>query len=84
VENEYCDIHKLQIQSNEDEKHMKDPAINTILFLELYMINKYVSNNCKSEGFGMQRSEDYLLRVSAEKQRYSPSHQGYSHNHHIC
>jgi hypothetical protein len=30
------------------------------------MINKSMSNNGKSEGFGMQRSKDDLLRVSIE------------------
>jgi hypothetical protein len=30
------------------------------------MINKSMSNNCRSEGFGMQRYEDDLLRVLAE------------------
>ncbi len=55
-----------QIQSNENEEHMKDPTINIILFLELHMTNKFVSNNYRSEGFGMQRFEDDLLGVLAE------------------
>jgi len=32
---------------------MEDPVVNTILIFDLEMINKSVSNNCKSEGFGM-------------------------------
>jgi hypothetical protein len=30
------------------------------------MTNKSMSNNCKNEGFGMQRSEDNLLRILIE------------------
>ncbi len=32
---------------------MEDPVIDTILIFDLHMTNKSVSNNCKSEGFGM-------------------------------
>jgi hypothetical protein len=35
---------------------MEDPAVNTILIFDLQMINKSMSNNYKSEGFGMQIS----------------------------
>jgi hypothetical protein len=66
VEGEDCEIQKPQIWSNEDEEQMKDFVVNTILIMELQMINKSMSNNCKSEGFGMQRFEDDLLGVSAE------------------
>ncbi len=45
---------------------MKDLAINTILILEVQMINKPMDNDYKSEKFGMQRSKDDLLRVSAK------------------
>jgi hypothetical protein len=45
---------------------MKDPMINIILIFDLQMINKSLSNNYKSEGFGMQRFEDDLSRVSIE------------------
>jgi hypothetical protein len=45
---------------------MKDPIVKPILILELHMTNESVSNNCRSEGFGIQRSKDYLSRVLAE------------------
>jgi hypothetical protein len=45
---------------------MKDLMINTILIFDLHMTNKSLSNNCKNEGFGMQRSKDDLLRVLIE------------------
>jgi len=45
---------------------MKDPMVNTILIFDLHITNKSVSNNYKSEGFGIQRSKDDLLRVSIE------------------
>jgi hypothetical protein len=51
---------------NEDEKHMKNPKVNIILILELQMINKSMSNNYKSKGFRMQRSQDDLSRVLVE------------------
>jgi hypothetical protein len=44
---------KRNIQSNESEEQMKDLTINIILILELQMTNKSVSNNYRSEGFGM-------------------------------
>ncbi len=66
VENEDCDIQKPQIQSNEYEEYMKGLEVNTILILELQMTNESVSNNCKSEGSGMQRFEDYLLGLLVE------------------
>jgi hypothetical protein len=30
------------------------------------MTNKFMSNNCKSEGFGMKKFENDMLRVSNE------------------
>jgi len=45
---------------------MEDPTVNTILIMELHMINKSLNNNINSEGFGKQRSEDELLRLSIE------------------
>ncbi len=66
VEDEDYDIQKPHIQSNENEEHMKNLAINATLILELQMINKFVSNNYRSEGIGMQRSKDYLLGVSTK------------------
>ncbi len=45
---------------------MKDPIIGTILIFNLQMIIKSMSNNYKSEGFGIQIFEDDLLGVSAE------------------
>ncbi len=45
---------------------MEDFAINIILIFSLEMTNKSMNNNCKSEGFGMQRFEDDLSWVLAE------------------
>jgi hypothetical protein len=45
---------------------MEDPNVNTILILELHMTNKFMSNNYRNEGFGMQKFEDELLRVLAK------------------
>jgi hypothetical protein len=45
---------------------MKDPVIKTIMIFNLQVTNKSMNNNYKSEGFGIQRFEDDLLRVSAE------------------
>jgi hypothetical protein len=50
---EDCEIQKSHMQSTKDEKQMEDHAINTILIFNLQMTYKFVSNNCKSEGFGM-------------------------------
>ncbi len=66
VEHEDYDIQKPQIRSNEDEEQMEDPNVNTILILELHMTNKFMSNNYRNEGFGMQKFEDELLRVLAK------------------
>jgi hypothetical protein len=44
------------MKNTKDEEQMKDPKVNTILIFDLQMINKYVINNYKSEGFGMHRS----------------------------
>jgi hypothetical protein len=43
---------------------MEDHVVNTILIFNLQMINKFVNNNYKSEGFGMQRFEIELSWVS--------------------
>jgi hypothetical protein len=51
-EDEDCEIQKPQIQSTEDEKQMKDLAINIILILELHTTDKSIGNNCKSEDLG--------------------------------
>ncbi len=55
-EDEYYEIQKRQMKNTKDEEQMKDPKVNTILIFDLQMINKYVINNYKSEGFGMHRS----------------------------
>ncbi len=65
-DNENCETQNPQMQSIEDEKHMKDPTINTILIFDLQMTNKSMNNNYKSEGFGIQRFEDDMLGVSAK------------------
>jgi hypothetical protein len=66
VEDENCDIQKPKICSNEDEEHMEDPTVNTILIMELHMTNESVNNNNRNEGFGKQRSKDELSRLSTE------------------
>jgi hypothetical protein len=45
---------------------MEDLAINIILIFNLQMVNTFVTNNCRSEGFGMQRFENDLSRVLVE------------------
>ncbi len=52
------------MQSTKDEEQMEDHVVNIILISYLQMTNKFVSNNFRSEGFGMQIFEDDLLRVS--------------------
>ncbi len=51
-EDEDYEIQKPQMQSIEHEEQMEDHAIDRILTVELHVINKFVSNNYKSEGFG--------------------------------
>jgi hypothetical protein len=65
-DDENCEIQKPHMQSIAVEEYIKDPMVNTILVFDLHMTNKFVSNNYKSEGFGIQRSKDDLLGVSAE------------------
>jgi hypothetical protein len=48
------------------EKQIKDLTVNITLVFDLQMSNKFMSNNCKSEGFEIQISEDDLSRVSVE------------------
>jgi len=45
---------------------MEDPTINTILTFDLQMTNKSMSNNYRSERFGMQRSKDDLSWILAK------------------
>jgi hypothetical protein len=45
---------------------MENPIVYTIFIFDLQMINKSMINNCRSEGFGMQKFEDDLSRVSIE------------------
>jgi hypothetical protein len=65
-DDENCEIQKPHMQSIAVEEYIKDPMVNTILVFDLHMTNKSVSNNYISEGFGIQRSKDDLLGVSAE------------------
>ncbi len=65
-EDEACEMKKPYMQSIEDEEQMEDPTINIILIFDLQMTNKFMSNNCKSEGFGMKKFENDMLRVSNE------------------
>ncbi len=45
---------------------MEDHAVNTILIFNLLMSNTFVSDNCKNEGFKVQRSKDDLLEILVE------------------
>ncbi len=45
---------------------MENLTVNTILNFNLQMTNKSMSNDYKSEGFGMQISKDDLSWVSVE------------------
>jgi hypothetical protein len=45
---------------------MEDLTVNTILIFDLHMTNKSMSNNYGNEGFGMQRYEDDMSKVSIE------------------
>jgi hypothetical protein len=54
------------MESTEDEEHMEDPMINTILIFDLEMINKSMSKNCRSTSFGIQKFENDLSRVLVE------------------
>jgi hypothetical protein len=54
------------MQNIKDDEQMEDFAVNTILIFNLHMTNKSVSNNYKSERFGMQRFEDDLSSILAE------------------
>jgi hypothetical protein len=65
-EDENYEIQKPHMWSIKDEEQMEDLVVNIILIFDLQMTNKFVSNNCRSEGFGMQRFEDDLLTVSTE------------------
>ncbi len=54
------------MQNTEDKDQMEDLVVNTIFIFNQQMINKSVSNNYKSEGFGVQKFEDDLSKVSIE------------------
>ncbi len=60
------EIQKPQTQNIEHEEQIKDLAVNIMLIFYLEVTNKSMSNNCKSEGFGMQRAEDDQLGILAE------------------
>ncbi len=45
----------------ENEEQITNPRVNTTFIFDLWM-----NNNCKSEGFGMQRSKDNMLSVLAK------------------
>jgi hypothetical protein len=49
-----------------DEKQIKNPMANIILIFDLQMNNKSMNNNYKSERFGMQKSKNDMLGVSAK------------------
>jgi len=45
---------------------VEDPMVHKILTLELHIINEFVNDNYRNKGFGMQRFEDDMSRVSIE------------------
>jgi hypothetical protein len=65
-EDEDYEIYKPQMKNIEHEKQIKDHEIDIILIFDLEVINKSENNNCRSEGFGMQKAKDDRLRVSAK------------------
>ncbi len=65
-EDENCEIQKPQMQNTKDEEQRENLMVNIILIFDLQMTKKSMNNNCKGEGFGMQRSNDDLTQVSAE------------------
>ncbi len=62
---------------------MEDPTVNTILIVELHMIIEFVNNNISSEGFGKQRSEYELSRLSIESIEVFAQSLRYLHKHQI-
>jgi hypothetical protein len=54
------------MQRTKNEEQMKDPTINTMLIFYLHMINKYMNDNCRNEGFGMQRFETNMSTILVE------------------
>ncbi len=57
------EIQKPQMKNVKDEDQIKNLAVNIILIFDLQMNNKSMNNNCKNEGFGIQRSEDDMSRI---------------------
>jgi uncharacterized protein YozE (UPF0346 family) len=45
---------------------MEDIVVNTLLIMELHMINEFVNNNYRSEGFGKHGFDNELLGVLVE------------------
>ncbi len=60
-DDEGCATQKPQMKNVEDKEQITHPTVNTIFIFDLQMNNSY-----KSAGFGMQRSKDDMLSVSAE------------------
>ncbi len=54
------------MQNTKDKDQMEDLVVNTIFIFNQQMINNSVNNNYKSEGFGVQKFEDDLSKVSIE------------------
>ncbi len=65
-DDENYEIQKPQVKNVVDEEQIKNPTMNTILIFDLQMNNKSMSNNYKSEGFGIQDFEDDLSWVPIE------------------
>jgi hypothetical protein len=61
-DDERCELQKPQMKNVEDKKkQITNPTLNTNFIFDLQM-----NNNCKSVRFGMQRSKDDMLGISAE------------------
>ncbi len=60
------EIQKPHMKNVEDEEQSKDPTVNIMLIFNMQMNNKSVSNNYRSERFGIQRFEEDMSEVSVE------------------
>lgn len=50
-DDEDCETQKSQMKNVEDEKQIQDLRMNIMLIFNMKINNKFVSNNCRSEGF---------------------------------
>jgi hypothetical protein len=81
MEDEECEIQKPQMRCNEDEEEIKDHVVNTILILELQMINKLSVITTEVNNLGCKNLKMIFQGFWLTQQKYSTHHQGYLHNH---